>query len=52
MTAVLKAGASLNMYVFHGGTNFGFMNGANSPQGAYTPAITSYGMIITVFTRV
>ena len=49
MTAVLKAGASLNMYVFHGGTNFGFMNGANSPQGAYTPAVTSYGMIIIMF---
>ena len=26
---MLKAGASVNFYMFHGGTNFGFRNGAN-----------------------
>ena len=26
---ILAAGASVNFYMFHGGTNFGFMNGAN-----------------------
>ena len=36
-------GASFNLYMFHGGTNFGFWNGANCPQsGEYQPTITSY----------
>ncbi|MBR5880277.1 MAG: beta-galactosidase [Clostridia bacterium] len=34
-------GASFNFYMFHGGTNFGFWNGANHP-GEYQPTITSY----------
>ncbi len=34
-------GASFNLYMFHGGTNFGFWNGANHP-GQYQPTITSY----------
>lgn len=38
---MLEAGASLNFYMFHGGTNFGFMNGAND-YGVYEPTITSY----------
>lgn len=38
---MLNAGASLNFYMFHGGTNFGFMNGANH-GGKYEPTITSY----------
>ncbi|MFC1461034.1 beta-galactosidase family protein [Verrucomicrobiota bacterium] len=38
---VLAAGASVNFYMFHGGTNFGFMNGANYFEG-YKPTITSY----------
>ena len=38
---MLEAGASLNFYMFHGGTNFGFMNGANH-GGKYEPTITSY----------
>ena len=38
---MLDAGASLNFYMFHGGTNFGFMNGAND-YDAYEPTITSY----------
>lgn len=32
---------SINVYMFHGGTNFGFMNGANH-KGIYEPTITSY----------
>lgn len=35
---ILLLGASFNLYMFHGGTNFGFMNGANSLQ----PTTTSY----------
>lgn len=37
----LKYGYSFNFYMFHGGTNFGFMNGANNHL-AYQPTITSY----------
>lgn len=39
---VLKMGASINLYMFHGGTNFGFMNGAVHFE-EYKPDITSYG---------
>ena len=38
---MLELGASVNIYVFHGGTNFGFTNGANY-DGAYQPTVTSY----------
>ncbi|MGO4545999.1 beta-galactosidase family protein [Paenibacillus sp. 2TAB23] len=38
---MLAAGASVNFYMFHGGTNFGFYNGAND-QGKYEPTVTSY----------
>ena len=38
---MIDAGASLNFYMFHGGTNFGFMNGANY-YDRYEPTITSY----------
>ncbi|KPI18037.1 glycoside hydrolase family 35 [Actinobacteria bacterium OK006] len=38
---LLTAGASVNIYMFHGGTNFGFTNGANHDH-AYAPTITSY----------
>ncbi len=38
---MLEAGASLNFYMFHGGTNFGFMNGANGGE-QYQPTVTSY----------
>ena len=33
-----------NLYMFHGGTNFGFMNGANllDGTGVYSPMLTSY----------
>jgi len=38
---LLAAGASVNVYMFHGGTNFGFTNGAND-KGVYRPIATSY----------
>ncbi|SDR77088.1 glycoside hydrolase family 35 protein [Microterricola viridarii] len=38
---LLAAGASVNIYMFHGGTNFGFTNGADD-KGTYRPTITSY----------
>jgi beta-galactosidase len=38
---LLKHGASVNIYMFHGGTNFGLTNGAND-KGTYQPIITSY----------
>ena len=38
---MLQAGGSVNFYMFHGGTNFGFMNGANH-GGKYEPTVTSY----------
>lgn len=44
---MLKQGYSVSMYMFHGGTSFGFMNGANA-DGAnaegknYEPDVTSY----------
>ena len=33
---------SFNLYVIHGGTNFGFTAGANSGRKGYEPDITSY----------
>ncbi|KAG9263121.1 beta-galactosidase-1-like protein 2 isoform X2 [Astyanax mexicanus] len=38
---VLRQGMSINLYVFHGGTNFGFMSGA-SANPSYKPLVTSY----------
>ncbi len=38
---MLAAGASVNFYMFCGGTNFGFTNGANHFEH-YQPTITSY----------
>ena len=38
---LLQAGASVNFYMFHGGTNFGFLNGAND-KGTYRATVTSY----------
>ena len=38
---LLATGASVNLYMFHGGTNFGFTNGAND-KGVFQPTITSY----------
>ena len=39
---ILDAGASVNCYMFHGGTNFGFTSGANMLHGVYLPQLTSY----------
>jgi beta-galactosidase len=39
---MLKQGYSVNIYMFHGGTNFSFMNGAKVDQGTYHPVVTSY----------
>ena len=39
---ILSQGASINLYMFHGGTSFGFMNGANFDDNAYEPDVTSY----------
>lgn len=38
---LLGMGASVNIYMFHGGTNFGLTNGANH-KGTYLPLVTSY----------
>ena len=37
----LKQDASFNMYMFHGGTNFGFGAGSNHNKG-FAPTVTSY----------
>lgn len=37
-----KINASFSFYMFHGGTNFGFMNGANGSATDYAPTVTSY----------
>ncbi len=39
---MLNQGYSVNLYMFDGGTSFGFMNGANIDNGDYHPDITSY----------
>ena len=41
---VLKHGISINMYMFHGGTTFGYRNGANYglTNPGFEPQITSY----------
>ncbi|MFT7839728.1 beta-galactosidase [Saccharothrix sp. BKS2] len=41
LDALLAAGASVNVYMFHGGTNFGLTSGAND-KGVYQPTTTSY----------
>lgn len=38
---MLSQGYSVNLYMFHGGTTFGFMNGANF-DNSYEPQTTSY----------
>ena len=38
---LLAAGASVNIYMVHGGTNFGLTAGAND-SGRYLPMVTSY----------
>jgi beta-galactosidase len=43
LDSVLSSGMSINMYMFHGGTTRGFMNGANfNDTNPYEPQISSY----------
>lgn len=55
LAAIFDNKGSVNFYMFHGGTNFGFMNGANHVQDYarnkamfpyYAPDVTSYGRFI------
>ncbi|MET7994685.1 beta-galactosidase family protein [Amycolatopsis sp. NPDC005232] len=39
---VLASGASVNLYMACGGTNFGFTSGANTSGTTYQPTVTSY----------
>lgn len=41
LDTVLATGASVNLYMFHGGTSFGFTNGANDKH-TYRPTVGSY----------
>jgi beta-galactosidase len=41
LDALLSLGASVNLYMFHGGTNFGLTSGAND-RGVFEPTVTSY----------
>jgi beta-galactosidase len=41
LAELLRLGASVNIYMFHGGTNFGLTSGAND-KGTYRPVTTSY----------
>ena len=42
LTHLLDHQGSFNIYMFHGGTNFGFTGGALNMSG-YSPMTTSYG---------
>jgi beta-galactosidase len=42
LETILKRGASLNLYMLHGGTSFGFMGGASWTDNNYLPDVTSY----------
>jgi beta-galactosidase len=42
LQALLDKKRSFNLYVVHGGTNFGFWAGANSGGKGYQPDVTSY----------
>ena len=43
------ASTNIRQFTFTGGTNFGFMNGANREKNKYRylPTVTSYGKLIT-----
>ncbi|XP_070345985.1 beta-galactosidase-1-like protein 2 isoform X2 [Equus asinus] len=41
VSAIIDAGSSINLYMFHGGTNFGFINGAMHYYD-YKSHVTSY----------
>ncbi|KAI1893452.1 hypothetical protein AGOR_G00123870 [Albula goreensis] len=40
--AILNQGMSINFYMFHGGTNFGFMSGALARPPGHRAMVTSY----------
>lgn len=40
--ALLEQGNSVSLYMVHGGTTFGWMNGANNDHGGYQPDVSSY----------
>ncbi|XP_070158102.1 beta-galactosidase isoform X1 [Polyergus mexicanus] len=42
LNEMLALGASVNIYMFYGGTNFALTSGANGGAGVYSPQITSY----------
>ncbi|CAK9303434.1 unnamed protein product [Gordionus sp. m RMFG-2023] len=49
LESIIQQGASFNIYMFHGGTNFGFNNGANAESpDKYLPTTTSYDYDATV----
>jgi beta-galactosidase len=39
---ILKNGAGVNIYMFHGGTSFGFMSGSSWTNRQFLPDVTSY----------
>ncbi|HEX3891912.1 MAG TPA: beta-galactosidase family protein [Terracidiphilus sp.] len=39
---IVDQGYSVSVYMFHGGTSFGFMSGSNSDGKDYQPDVTSY----------
>jgi beta-galactosidase len=45
---MLEQGFSVNLYMFHGGTSFGWMSGANIDGGKYDPDVTSYDYDVPV----
>ena len=47
LRAMLELGANVNMYMYHGGTNFGYNNGAD--PAAFHPQTTSYGILILFY---
>jgi beta-galactosidase len=40
--AAIAKGYSISLYMIHGGTSFGWMNGANWDDGKYEPDVSSY----------
>ena len=42
LSYILDRGAGINIYMFHGGTSFGFMAGSSNISGAFLPDVTSY----------
>ena len=42
LESMFKLNASVNIYMYHGGTSFGFMNGAYIDSGNFRAMVTSY----------